>query len=44
MMPMIGTMSEDLSETRRRKRKKMMVPMNAAMIAPIIRARIEASG
>ncbi len=44
MMPTMGTMSEDFRETRRRNTKKTMVPMNAAMIAPTMRATIEASG
>ena len=44
MMPTMGTISDERRDTRRRKRKKTIVPMKAAMIAPIIRSRRLAPG
>ena len=44
MIPTIGTISDDLSETRRRNRKKTIVPTNAASTAPSIRIEMLAPG
>ena len=44
MMPTIGTIREDCSRTRRRKRKKTMVPTNAKSTAPVIRVTMLAPG
>ena len=44
IMPMIGTSSEDRSETRRGGAKNTMVPTNAKTIAQVMRTRIGAPG
>ncbi len=44
MMPTIGTISDEVSWTRRRNRKKIRVPTKAATMAPIIRGISPAPG
>ncbi len=44
IMPTIGTITDDVSTTRRRNRKKIMVPTKAAATAPTIRTMSGASG
>ena len=44
MMPMIGTMSEERRVTRRRKRKKTMVPIKAKATEPTMRTRMVEPG
>ena len=44
MMPTMGTISDERSDTRRRKAKKSSVPTNAAMIAALILVAMPADG